>query len=80
MSFINTTPANSIYPALPTGQTVSTAVLQSQLTSELEQQYMYAYVSSVAAVNGPVQFTSYADYINYKRATFANRSDPNRTQ
>lgn len=84
MSFINTTPANSIYPALPTGQTVSTAVLQSQLTSQLEQQYMYAYVSSVNAARGAtaprVQFTSYMDYINYKRASFANRADPNKAQ
>ncbi len=82
MSFIDTTPANSIYPALPTGQYPSTAILQSQLTSKLEQDYMYAYVSSVVATNGPnaprVQFTSYSDYINYKRATYANRQDPNK--
>ena len=83
MSFIDTTPANSIYPALPTGQYPSTAILQSQLTSHLDQQTMYAYVSSVNAAAGAtaprVQFTSYMDYINYKRATYANRSDPNKS-
>jgi hypothetical protein len=83
MSFIDTTPANSIYPALPTGQYPSTAILQSQLTSQLDQQTMYAYVSSVNAAAGPtaprVQFTSYMDYMNYKQATFANRSDPNKS-
>jgi hypothetical protein len=82
MSFLDTTPAGSIYPALPTGQYPSTAVYASMLTQDTAQQTMYAYVSSVNAANGPgapkVQFTSYQDYINYKLASNKNGADPNR--
>ena len=82
MSFLDTTPASAIYPALPTGQYPSTAVYASMLTQNTAQQTIYAYVSSVNAANGPtapkVQFTSYQDYINYKLASNKNKADPNR--
>lgn len=84
MSFIDTTPANSagIYPALPTGQYPSTAILASMLTTQKQEQFLFAYVSSSTAATGPtgkrVQFNSYQDYVNYKMATFANRQDPNK--
>ncbi len=84
MSFIDTTPANSagIYPALPTGQYPSTAILASMLTTQKQEQFLFAYVSSTNAAAGAtaprVQFRSYQDYVNYKMATFANRQDPNK--
>ena len=79
MSFLDTTPANSIYPALPTGQYPSTAVYASMLTQNIEQQTMYGYVSSVTATTGrPVVFASYKDYINFKIASNENGVNPNR--
>ncbi len=71
-------PANSIYPALPEGVVPSTALNSYQLTLSREEQTIFNYVSTINVATGsPVQFRSYDEYIKYKMATYANRSNPN---
>ncbi len=71
-------PANSIYPTLPEGVVPSTALNSYQLTlSRQEQTIFNATADAIAATGSPVQFRSYDEYIKYKMATYANRSNPN---
>ena len=79
MSFIDTTPPSrtGIYPTLLTGQQPSTPVTSFLRTDRLESQTIFAYVSSFNQAQPEqlkFQFRSYADYIAYKKATFANRA------
>lgn len=70
-------PANDIYPALPEGVVPSTALNAYQLTLSRQEQNIFNYVSTQNAATGsPVQFRSYDEYLKYKLATFANKSDP----
>jgi hypothetical protein len=71
-------PANDIYPTLPQGVVPSTALNSYQLTLSRQEQAIFNYVSTVNVNTGaPVQFRSYDEYIKYKLATYANRSNPN---
>ncbi len=71
-------PANDIYPALPEGVVPSTALNSYQLTLSRQEQAIFNYVSTVNVNTGaPVQFRSYDEYVKYKMATYANRSNPN---
>ena len=71
-------PANDIYPTLPEGVEPSTAMNSYQLTLSRQEQAIFNYVSTTVATTGvPVQFRSYDEYVKYKLATYANRSNPN---
>jgi hypothetical protein len=70
-------PANDIYPALPEGVTPSTALNSYQLTLSREEQNIFNFVSTQTAVTGsPPPFLSQQDYLKFKMATYANKSDP----
>ncbi len=70
-------PANDIYPALPQGTQASTALNSYQLTISRQGEAIVDYVSSAIRATGSVpQFNSYDEYLKFKMATFANRSDP----
>ena len=74
-------PANDIYPALPENVVPSTALNSYQLTASRQQQNIFNYVSTQTAATGsPPPFLSQQDYMQFKIATYANKSNPTKLE